>query len=124
MSQADSSGWLEYFADGKNADFFTPAIESVESLIVSTINLYDVFKHILQKRGEDNALLAVNAMQEGKVIKLDESLALQAAKISSELKIPMADSIILATARKYGAILWTQDRDFEGFYNVKFVPKK
>jgi predicted nucleic acid-binding protein len=121
MNVVDSSGWLEYLADGPNADFFAPAIEDTTALIVPTISIYEVFKHVLQQRGEGNALQAVAAMRQGQAVDLDEQLALAAAKTSADLKLPMADSIILATARAYGAVLWTQDADFETVEGVRYV---
>lgn len=123
MNLVDSSGWLEYFADGENSDFFTSAIEDVDNLIVSTINLYEVFKKILQQRDETDALQAVSLMQQGKIIEIESTIALNAAKLSYDLKLPMADSLILATAKLHGAILWTQDSDFENIPNVKFIKK-
>ena len=123
MNVVDSCGWLEYFADGINADFFAPAIEDTTSLIVPVISLFEVFKRILQQRTENDALRAVALMQQGRVIALDESLALSAAKLSFELKLPMADSLILATARTHAAVLWTQDDDFSGIQGVQYIQK-
>lgn len=122
MNVVDSSGWLEYFADGPNADFFSAPLENGIELIVPTLSLYEVFKRILQQRGETDALRAVAFMQTGQIVELTTPLALHAAKLSFELKIPMADSIMLATARDYDAILWTQDADFEGIEGVRFIP--
>ena len=119
----DSSGWLEYFADDANADFFADVVENTEALIVPAISLYEVFKRVLMQRGEDNALQAVAQMQQGLVVALDASLAISAAKLSWELKLPMADSMMLATARQFEAILWTQDADFEGVSGVRYVKK-
>lgn len=123
MNLVDSSGWLEYFADGANADFFAPAIEEVARLIVPTISLLEVFKRVLQQRGENDALQAVALMQQGKLVEPDAGLALSAAKLGHELKLPLADSVILATARKYNAIVWTQDSDFEGLEGVRYIAK-
>lgn len=123
MNVMDSSGWLEYFADGSNVEFFAPAIENLEKLLVPTISLYEVFKRVLQQRGEDKALEAVAIMMQGQVIELDAAIAISAAKISDEIKIPMADSIMLATARNYDAVLWTQDVDFASLPDVKYVAK-
>lgn len=123
MNIVDSSGWLEYFADGPNADAFAPAIEATAELIVPVITLYEVFKRILQQRGEDAALQAVAAMQQGQVSELDATLALHAARRSAELKLPMADSLILATAEMREATLWTQDIDFAGVAGVRYIPK-
>ena len=107
MNVVDSCGWLEYFADGENADFFAPVIEDMALLIVPAISLFEVFKRVLQQRTENDALRAVALMQQGRVIALDESLALSAEKLSFELKLPMADSLILSTARTHAAVLWT-----------------
>lgn len=112
MNVVDSSGWLEYFADAPNAEFFAPAIENSPELLVPAISLYEVFKRVLQQVGEDKALEAVSFMMQGQVVELNALLAINAAKLSNQFKIPMADSIILATARHHDAVLWTQDADF------------
>lgn len=119
----DSSGWLAYFADEPSASFFAPAIEDVSGLIIPAISLYEVFKHISLRRSEDQAMQAVGAMLQGQVIDLDCELALDAARLSVESKLPMADSIILATAYKFEATVWTQDNDFEGLRNVRYLAK-
>jgi len=123
MNLVDSSGWLEYLADGRNAGFFAPAIEDTENLIVSTINVYEVFKRVLQQRGEDAALQAVALMQQAGVADVTLSIAMEAAGLSAELKLPMADSLIFATARACGATLWTQDADLNGLPGVRFIKK-
>ena len=119
----DSSGWLEYFAGGPNADFFAGAIEATDELIVPTISIYEVFKRVAQQRGESDALQAVALMQQGSVVDLTIHLALEAARTSVELGIPMADSIILATARSLDATLWTQDADLSGVEGVSYVAR-
>ena len=124
MNVVDSCGWLEYFADGQNADFFAPVIEDTESLIVPSISLFEVFKRILQQRTENDALRAVALMQQGRVVALDDTLALSAAKLSFDLKLPMADSLILATTRAHAAVLWTQDDDFSGIQGVRYIEKR
>jgi len=124
MNVVDSSGWLEYFADGPNADFFAPALKNTIELIVPAISVYEVFKRVLQQRNESAALEAVAVMQHGQIIDLDTPLALSAAKLSVELGLPMADSIILATARRYDATLWTQDADFDGMDGVEYTLKR
>ena len=123
MNLVDSSGWLEYFANAKNADFFSDAIEDTENLIVSTINLYEVFKKILQQKDENSALQAIALMQQGRIVEVDSSISLNSAKQSIELKLPMADSIIFATALSFNAILWTQDSDFIDIPSVKYIKK-
>jgi toxin FitB len=124
MNVVDSSGWLEYFADGKNADYFAPAIQDTEALIVSTINLYEVFKRILQQRDENAAFLAIALMQQSQIIDVTPTISLSAAKNSIDLKLPMADSIIYTTAQIYNATLWTQDSDFENMDGVNYIEKK
>lgn len=124
MNVVDSSAWLEYLADGANASFFAEPIEDIEALVVPTISLFEVFKRVLQQRGESAALQAMAAMQQGTVAELGAELAVSAAALSVDLKLPLADSIILATARKYGAELWTQDADFEGIEGVRYRPRR
>ena len=123
MNVVDSSGWLEFFADGPNAPFFAPKIMDLEHLIVPVISIYEVFKRVLQQRNETNALQAVGQMAQGQVIDLNQTLALSAAKLSIDLKLPMADSLILATARAYHAILWSQDADFKDVDGVQYIEK-
>lgn len=124
MNLVDSSGWLEYFADGKNAKYFAPVIENTNKLMVSAINLYEVFKKVLLVKDEKHALQAIGLMQQAKVIPINSSIAINAAKFSYENKIPMADSIIYITAKQFNAIVWTQDSDFKDLKGVKFIRKK
>lgn len=123
MNVVDSSGWLEYFADGKNADFFSASIEDTENLIVPVISLYEVFKRVTQQTNESQALQAVALMQQSKCVDLSPALAIYAGKLSIQHKLPMADSIILATAYTFQATLWTQDKDFEGIPGVSYFHK-
>lgn len=124
MNIVDSSGWLEYLAGGANADIFALPLQEKESLVVPAICFYEVFKRVLAQQGEEAALLAAGLMSQGTIANLTRDLAIQAALLSSELKLAMADSIILATARSYEAILWTQDVDFEGLANVRYFGKE
>ena len=124
MNVVDSSGWLEYFGDGENADFFAPIIEDTENLLVPVICLYEVFKRILQQRDINAARTNVSDMYEGSLIDLTAPLALSAARISVDYKLPMADSILLATARLHDAVLWTQDEHFSDIPGVKFIARK
>jgi toxin FitB len=119
----DSSGWLEYLADGANADFFAAAIEAPERLVVPSLSILEVFRWVLRERGEDAALQAVALMQQGQVVELDVAIALRAAKLGLEHKLPLADSVMLATAHVHGASLWTQDADFEGLEGVEYSAK-
>jgi len=124
VNVVDSSGWLEYFAGGPNASFFAKPIEATTELVVPTVSIYEVFKKIAQQRGDGDALQAVAVMQQGKVVELSSTLALAAAQVSLQLSIPMADSVILATARAADAVLWTQDADFATVPGVRYVAKK
>lgn len=123
MNVVDLSGWLEYFSEGKNAPFFAPAIENIEELLVPVICIYEVFKHVMQHRSISAAQTNIADMYAGMVIELDAPLALSAAKISVDLKLAMADSIILATARFTNATLWTQDEHFKDLPGVKYIEK-
>jgi len=124
VNVVDSSVWLEYFADGPNASFFAPAIAATEKLVVPTLSLYEVFKRVLQQRTEDDALMAVATMQQGTVVDLDASIALSAARISTQSRLPMADSVMLATAQAFEATLWTQDEHFKGLAGVRYRPAR
>ncbi|MBX3287890.1 MAG: type II toxin-antitoxin system VapC family toxin [Acidobacteria bacterium] len=115
----DSSGWLEYLAGSDRAEFFAGAIADTENLVVPVISIYEVFKKTLRERDEDDALQAVSAMLSGRVVELDLSLSLEAAK----LRLPLADSIIYATAQRFDATLWTQDEHFENLPNVRYFAK-
>jgi len=121
MNVVDSSGWLEYFADGRNAGFFANAIEDTRRLLVPTLCVFEVYRRVVQQRNEADALSAIALMRQGRAVELDTRLALAAATLSLLERLPTADSIILATARAEGAILWTQDADFEGKAGVRFV---
>ena len=123
MNVVDSSGWLEYFADGPNADFFAPAVENLAELVVPSISICEVFKRVLQQRDESDALQAAAVMQQGMVVDLDTAIALSAAKLSVELRLPVADSVMLATARAHDATLWTQDADFKDIEGVQYIEK-
>jgi len=118
MNIVDSSGWLAYFADEPNAEHFLPPLHDTASLVVPTVTIYEVFKVVFRESGENEALQAAAAMRKGTVVDLTSALAVSAARISLENGIPMADSIIMATANVYAATIWTQDSDFKNFNKV------
>ena len=124
MNIIDSSGWLEFFADGPNAALFSRPLQKASELIVPTITIYEVFKTVLRQRDESDALQAVALMQQGSIVDVTASISILAAKISIEHNMPMADSIIVATGRVFEATIWTQDSDFEGIHGVQYIPKK
>ena len=123
MNIVDSSGWLAYFADEPNAKHFYEPLSNFNSLIVPTITIYEVFKVVCREASENEALQAIVAMGKGKIVDLTPYIAIAAAKISLKYQIPMADSIIIATAEEYNATIWTQDADFKVINNVKYFPK-
>ena len=123
MNVVDSSAWLSYFAGDKNSTSFSKPIESTELLLVPSITVTEVFKHVLLLKGEELALAVIAHMTQGKVISLDSQLAIDAGSYGVQHKLPLADSIIYATTMKYDATLWTQDSDFKGLPNVKFYAK-
>jgi predicted nucleic acid-binding protein len=122
MNIIDSSGWLEYFSDGPNAKHYLPPLKDPSTLIVPVITIYEVFKVVLRESSEDTALQAVAAMQKGRIIVLTVNIAMEASKLSLRHDLPMADSIILATAQAYKCVIWTQDADFQHIEGVKFFP--
>lgn len=115
----DSSCWIEYFADTDRADLFAPLVEQVEALVVPVITVYEVAKKLAREAGDETATAALSLMQRGRVVEVDLSLALDAAVLG----LPMADSLIYATARRHGAELWTQDEHFDGLPGVRYFRK-
>ena len=124
MNLVDSSGWLEFFADGPNAKFFATPLKNVDELVVPTISIYEVFKSVLRQRDESAGLQAIALMKQDLVVDLATNIAMMAAKLSLEHNVPMADSIILSTGRLYQATVWTQDADFKGLDGVEYVKKR
>jgi predicted nucleic acid-binding protein len=124
MNVVDSSAWLEYFAGSDQAKHFARAIESTEELIVPVIVIYEVFIKIAIEKGEDNALIAIAYMKQGYVAPVDDEIALHAAKVAIDNKLPMADSLIYAITLKHNATLYTQDKHFENINSVKYFPAR
>ena len=123
MNVVDSSAWLSYFSGDKNAGTFAKPIEAIDELLVPSITVTEVFKCIMRQRGEDVALEAIAHMEQGKVVPLDSALAIDAAVYGLDNKLPLADSIIYATAKKFSAVIWTQGADFKMLPDVKYYPK-
>ena len=124
LNVVDSSAWLAYFANEPSAADFAPAIEAVDRLVVPAVCLLEVFKIVARQRGEGDALQAVAVMQQGLVVDLDGALALSAARVGLDHRLPLADSIVYATARSLGGVVWTQDEDFDGLLDVQYIPKR
>lgn len=123
MNIVDSSGWLAYFADEPSAKHFQIPLQDIESLVVPSITIYEVSKVVLRESGENEALQAVAVMQKGSVVALTTRLAIAASRISLQYKLPMADSIIFATAMDSNATIWTQDIHFENIPGVNYFQK-
>lgn len=124
MNIVDSSIWLEYFAGSSVGDKVSDIIEDIDTLLVPSITLYEVFKKIQSELDEDKALLAIAHMKQGAIIDLDSDLAIYSAIVGKEYKLAMADSIIYATSKKHNAILWTQDKHFKDLPNVRYFEKE
>jgi uncharacterized protein with PIN domain len=124
LNVVDSSAWLAYFADEPSAAEFAPAIEDVRQLVVPAVCLLEVFKVVVRQRGEGDALQAVAIMQQGQVVELDAALALSAARAGLDHKLPLADSMVYATAQAVGGTVWTQDDDFAELPHVRYVPRR
>ena len=124
MNVVDSSAWIEFFVDGPNARFFAKAVGDVESLLVPSVVILEVYRYILRQRGRQEALEAAAAMRQGRVVDLDEGLAIEAAELGASHRLPLADSIIYASAVANEATLWTQDADFEGLDGVRYRSKR
>jgi predicted nucleic acid-binding protein len=123
LNVVDSSGWIEYFTASPDAEFFANPIEDTGNLVVASVSLLEVFRWVCREHGESKALHAIVLMQQGHIVDLDATLATRAAKLGLQYKLPLADSIMLATADVFGATLWTQDADFENIPGVQYRPK-
>lgn len=120
----DSSGWIEFFVDGPNAKWFARAIQDASDLIVPSITLLEVYRYVLRQRGRQDALQVAATMRQGRVVDLDEGLAIEAAELGASLRLPLADCVIYATTLATEAELWTQDSDFDGLESVRFRAKQ
>lgn len=124
MNVVDSSGWIEYFSNGKNGQFFLPIVQDINNLLVPVICVYEVFKRMVIKIGEDEAIEAIGIMSLGLTVDINQTIAISAAQISLDLKLAMADSLILATARAHNATLWTEDEHFKDIPGVQYIEKQ
>ena len=120
MNVVDSSGWLEFFDQGANGAFFEPAIVDLSQLLVPTVVLLEVHRRLLRESDEERVLDAMVAMRQGRAVSLDEDLAAEAAVLGVRHRLPLADSIVYAVGRRFGATVWTQDSDFEGLEGVEY----
>lgn len=123
MNVVDSCGWLEYFSNGSNADFFAPALEDTENLLVPALVVYEVCKRVALQRGAAAAASAADFMAQGTPVAFDAGTALNAALYAATHKLALADSLILQSAKEHGALLWTQDVDLKDHEGVKYTAK-
>jgi predicted nucleic acid-binding protein len=119
----DSSGWIEFFTDGALADQYATKLRNLSVVVLPVITLYEVYKRLKRDLSEDDAIVAVSAMQRAHVVPITSEIALTAADLSLEHKLAMADALILATARLHRAELVTSDVDFEAVPGVTYWPK-
>ena len=124
LNVVDSSAWLAYLADEAGAEHFSTAIEDTDHLVVPVVCILEVFKIVARQRGDGDALQAVALMQQAKVIDLDANLALIAGKAAIDHNLPLADSMVYATAMLVEGVVWTQDDDFEDLPDVRYYPKR
>ncbi|MFN0206531.1 MAG: type II toxin-antitoxin system VapC family toxin [Planctomycetota bacterium] len=124
MNVVDSSAWLEFLADGPNSSFFSATVQDVKHLLVPSITILEVYKRVCQQRDASDALAAIAIMRQGRIIDLSIDLALSAAALGIKYKLPLADSIILATAEANKATVWTMDSDFAEIPGVQYRARK
>ncbi len=119
----DSYGWIERFTNGPKASHYSKLIDSTkqEEIITSVVVLYDVYKRIKQIKGEEQALEAVVALSQTKVVPVDQTISLEAADFSLEHNLHFSDALVYATARHLGAELYTSDEDLKRMKGVTFV---
>lgn len=123
VNLVDSCGWLEVLGDGPNAEFFEPVLMDKENLLVPTLCIYEVLRRLVQWVGESDAKEMIGALYAGIVVPVSDEIAVAAALLGGELRLSLADSIILATAQSAGAVLWTQDAHFKDIAGVRYQQK-
>ena len=123
MIVIDSSGWVEFFTDGALADAYASRLRNLQTVVTPAIVLYEVYKRLKRDLSEDDAVVAISAMQQTLVVDVTSEIALTAADLSLEHGLAMADAMILATARLHRAELVTSDRDFESIPGVTYLAK-
>jgi predicted nucleic acid-binding protein len=123
MISIDSYGWIERLTNGPKAELYNAVIEksAPNEIVTSAIVLYEVYKKIKQTVEEQSALEAVAAIGQTLVVSVDQSLSLEAADYSLLLGLHMADAVVYATARHYGAELYTSDEDLKGVKGVVYI---
>ena len=124
MNVVDSSGWIEFLVGGPNAGFFETPLSVQDRLLVPSVIVLEVYRYVLRNEGRAKALSVAATMHQGRVIDLDTGLAIEAAELGASHGLPLADSIVYASALSHEATLWTQDADFDGLDHVEYRPKR
>ena len=124
MNVVDSSGWIEFLVGGPNAGFFETPLSVQDRLLVPSVIVLEVYRYVLRNEGRGKVLSVAATMHQGRVIDLDTGLAIEAAELGASHGLPLADSIVYASALSYEATLWTQDEDFDGLDHVEYRPKR
>ena len=120
----DSSAWIECLDAGPNVKHFGPILRKLPQIIIPAVVLTEVRTVVLKQRGESEAEVITDTMLIGIIVSADEKISVLAADLFIKHKLPLADSLIYATALTQKATLWTQDDDFKGLPHVKYFPKK
>ncbi len=120
LNVVDSSGWIEYFLDTSQADYFEPAILNTDALIVPVIALYEVHKRISQLVPPAVVTQCMDVMRHGRVLPLTDAQAIAASVIAQQYKLAMADAVMYSMALEHEALFWTQDIDYHGLPSVRF----
>ncbi len=123
MTVIDSSGWIEFFSEGPLASHYEKHLGSLSEIVVPTIVLYEVYKKYKRESGEQGALTAVFHMQKCRIVPLTEELSLEAADLSLQYGLAMADAIVYASALQEKAKLITSDKALKNLPQVVYYSK-
>jgi toxin FitB len=121
MVVVDSSGWIEFFANGPKAEAYGRYLKNPDNIFTPPIVVYEVYKKVKRERGEETAKLCLAQIEKTHIVPLDHALAVRAADLSLEFSFAMADAFVLATAYSVGAELITSDSDFRKIPGVKVL---
>jgi predicted nucleic acid-binding protein len=114
----DSSGWLEYLTDDSKAAAFGHYFEGDASIIVPTLVLYEVYRHLAKQRARTIADRFVSQVLHRRVVPLDETIALAAANASLDHRLSATEAIVYATARVCQVQLVTANTHFRGLPGI------
>ena len=121
MTLVDSFGWIEYLAEGRLAGRYEEYLSNLAEVVTPTIVLYEVYKKLRRECKEEEALLVVAQIMKTKVVSLTEEISLLAAEVSLKQALPVADSVVYATALKEACPVVTSDPHFKGLEDVIYL---